>query len=47
MTIATPPIRDGAAIAQATLYDDEGALLATVVQQVLVQPLGGAGPGEG
>jgi len=39
MSIATPPIRDGGAIAHATLSDVEGTPVATVDQQVLVQPL--------
>jgi acyl-CoA thioesterase len=39
MTLATPPITDGAAVAQATLHDEAGRHVATVVQQVLVRPL--------
>lgn len=36
MTLATPPIRDGVAVAQATLHDEAGRHLASAAQQVLV-----------
>ena len=39
MTLATPPITDGAAVAHATLHDESGTHVATVTQQVLVRPL--------
>lgn len=39
MTMATPPIRDGGAVAHATLHDEDGRHVATATQQVLVRPL--------
>ena len=39
LTTATPPVRDGAATASATLQALDGAPIATVTQQVLVRPL--------
>lgn len=39
MTMATPPIRAGAAVAHAELHDEAGRHVGTVAQQVLVRPL--------
>ncbi len=39
LSIATPPIHEGGAIAHATLSDMDGTPVATVERQVVVQPL--------
>jgi acyl-CoA thioesterase len=39
LTMATPPIRHGGAIATATLHDESGGHVATAAQHVLVRPL--------
>jgi acyl-CoA thioesterase len=39
MTLATPQIVDGAAVASATLTDERGVALARVAEQVVVRPL--------